>query len=110
MPEKEQAQAFWQSREWWRKNGLKVIGTLITLAILIVGALITFNKHTEDIADLEDNFADMAEENKTLKDLIVDMNTDILQFEMTLKDLIEDMGELNDGVDRIEGILMGREE
>lgn len=104
MTEKEQGTAFWQDRAWWRKNWWTAI---VALGVLL-GAILTFHGHTSGITELEEDFADMEEANESLKGLVVDLNTDIIQFEMTLKDLIEDVGDLKASLDRVEDILMGR--
>lgn len=105
MPATEQGTAFWQDRQWWKKNWWTAIFALLMLG----GVVITFLEHTSDIADLTEDFADMEEANDSLKELVVDLNTDIIQFEMTMKALIEDMGDIKASLDRVEGILMGRD-
>lgn len=89
--------SWWQSGEWWMKNWWTVILALC----MITGALITFVGHTSDIAALE-------EETNSLKELAVNLNTQVIQFETTMKALIEDIGELKRSTERIEGILMNR--
>lgn len=101
-----QGKAFWQSREWWTKNGLKVIALLITIVGFMVGTIVTFHAYGDDIdtigvkiEELKDSVEVVEEELDELEEEQDGVDVNLATIIVLLEELQKDVDDIKDDLD-----------
>jgi len=101
-----QGKAFWQSREWWTKNGLKVIALFVTVMGFMIGTIVTFNAYGDDIdsigvkiEEMRDSIVVIEEDLEKVEEEQDTVDVDLATIIVLLQELQKDVDEIKEELD-----------